>query len=254
MRLLHFNSSGNGFSLTEFVNEIPQYGILSHTWGPDSDEVTYKELVEGTGSGKAGYRKLKFCGDQAKKDQLQYFWVDTCCIDKSSAVELQEAITSMFRWYSEAAKCYVYLADVSTEGFDPAGSVELWEPAFRGSRWFTRGWTLQELIAPLSVEFFSADCRLLGDKKSLRRHIHEITGIPYPALEGSPLSGFSVADRMSWAEKRVTKREEDKAYSLLGIFGVYIPLIYGEGANAFRRLRKEIFADDCKCNPTIQSC
>ena len=184
MRLVHFNSSGDSFSLTEFVNAIPPYGILSQTWGSDSDEVTYKELVEDTGSGKAGYRKLKFCGDQAKKDQLQYFWVDTCCIDKSNAVELQEAITSMFRWYSEAAKCYVYLADVSTEGFDPAASMELWEPAFRGSRWFTRGWTLQELIAPISVEFFSADCKLLGDKKSLQRQIHEITGIPPPVLEG----------------------------------------------------------------------
>jgi len=112
---------------------------------------------------------------------------------------------------------------------------------FRKSKWFTRGWTLQELIASLSVKFFSREGERLGNKASLKHQLREITRIPIKALEGSPLAQFSVEERMSWAEKRVTKREEDKAYSLLGIFNVYVPLIYGEGQqNAFRRLHEEI--------------
>jgi hypothetical protein len=165
------------------------------------------------------------------------------CIDKSNNNELSEAINSMFRWYRGAAKCYVYLLDVSRpalHAIDEFGQLP-WEPAFRKSRWFTRGWTLQELIAPTSVEFFSKEGEQLGNKRSLERHIHEITGIPVKALQGSPLSGFSVTERMLWAEKRETTRKEDKAYSLLGIFDVYMPLIYGEGRdNATKRLREEI--------------
>ena len=123
-------------------------------------------------------------------------------------------------------------------------TFQSWESAFRKSRWFTRGWTLQELIAPPSVEFFSSEGKRLGDKKSLERQIHEITGMAVQALQGRALSEFSVDERLSWAEKRETKREEDKAYSLLGIFDIYMPLIYGEGMdNAFRRLREEI--DKC---------
>src|SRR5947207_2310346 len=116
-----------------------------------------------------------------------------------------------------------------------------WESAFRGSRWFTRGWTLQELLAPVSVEFFSREATRLGDKQSLEQQIHEITGIPVSALQGRPLSDFTVDERMFWAAKRETKREEDKAYALLGIFDVHMPLIYGEGMkNARRRLLNEI--------------
>ena len=243
MRLLK-RINADKFSLTEelFDDNIPRYSILSHTWEADVEEVTFKDMVEGTGKSKPGYNKIRFCGQQAAKDGLQYFWVDTCCIDKSNNTELSEAINSMFRWYRDAAKCYVYLQDVSIS--DPCEDDQLsrsaWEPAFRNSRWFTRGWTLQELIAPPSVEFFSMQCKRLGDKKSLERQIQEITGIPVQALQGNPLSQFSIAERISWATKRVTKRKEDKAYCLLGIFDVYMPLIYGEGEKAFIRLQGEI--------------
>ena len=244
MRLLKRNNTGE-FSLTkDFVSDdIPRYAILSHTWGPDTEEVSFKDMMDGTGKSKPGYDKIRFCGEQARRDGLQYFWIDTCCIDKSSSTELQEAINSMFRWYRDAAKCYVYLADVSRPALDADGkSSQLpWESSFRKSRWFTRGWTLQELVAPASVEFFSKEGEQLGNKRSLERHIHEVTGIPVKALQGSPLSDFSVPERMSWAEKRETTRKEDKAYSLLGIFDVHMPLIYGEGREkAFKRLREEI--------------
>jgi hypothetical protein len=243
MRLLERNN-GSEFSLTQdFGDDIPRYAILSHTWGANTEEVTFRDLMDGTGKSKAGYDKIRFCGEQARRDGLQYFWVDTCCIDKSNNNELSEAINSMFRWYRNAAKCYVYLSDVPRPAFDTNDkSNQLpWESAFRKSRWFSRGWTLQELIAPASVEFFSKDWEQLGNKLSLERHIREITGIPVEALQRSSLSDFSVTERMLWTEKRETTRKEDKAYSLLGIFDVYMPLIYGEGReSAFKRLREEI--------------
>jgi len=184
MRLLKLNDDGD-FSLIEFLgNQIPQYAILSHTWGADNEEVTFKDLVKGTGKSKAGYTKIRFCGKQAANDRLLYFWVDTCCIDKSSSAELSEAINSMFRWYHNAAKCYVYLSDVSIGGSIENGlfSQWAWKAAFQKSRWFTRGWTLQELIAPASVEFFTMEGKRLGDRKSLEQQIHEITGITFTAL------------------------------------------------------------------------
>ncbi|KAN0069133.1 HET domain containing protein [Elaphomyces granulatus] len=246
MRLLKLGNAGE-FSLTTdllVTEDLPRYAILSHTWGPDTEEVSFKDMMDGTSKSKApGYDKIRFCGEQARRDGLQYCWIDTCCIDKSNSTELQEAINSMYRWYSEAARCYVYLADVSRPALtvDGKSSQLAWELSFRKSRWFTRGWTLQELVAPASVEFFSKEGEQLGNKTSLERHIHEATGIPVKALRGSPLSDFSVPERMTWAEKRETTRKEDKAYSLLGIFDVYMPLIYGEGrGNAFKRLRDEI--------------
>jgi hypothetical protein len=177
-----------------------------------------------------------------KNDGLEYVWVDTCCIDKSNNNELSEAINSMFRWYHNAIKCYVYLSDVSTNNHDQSNlSLQSWEQAFRNSRWFTRGWTLQELLAPPSVEFFCSKGNRLGDKRSLEQQIHDITGIAVQALEGTPLSEFSVDERISWARTRQTKREEDRAYSLLGIFNAHMPLIYGEGMeSAFSRLEEEI--------------
>jgi hypothetical protein len=240
MRLLYYNNHGE-FSLTQFFDDIPRYAILSHTWGPE--EVTYKDMMEGNRASKTGFDKIRFCGEQARCDRLQYFWVDICCIDKSSSAELTEAINSMFRWYQNAVKCYVYLSDVSTKKRKASNSSTeyAWEPVFRSSRWFTRGWTLQELIAPTSVEFFSKDLELLGDKRRLERQIHEITGIPLSALRGTPLSHFSIEDRLIWAGTRQTTREEDRAYSMLGICDIYMPLIYSEGEkNAFRRLRKEL--------------
>ena len=245
MRLLLRSETGK-FSFTkEFASDdvIPRYAILSHTWGADNEEVTFEDLTKGTGENKHGYMKIQSCGEQAWKDGLQYFWIDTCCINKANPAELSDAINSMFRWYQTATKCYVYLSDVSITKRKVSEEVsELpWEPAFRGSRWFTRGWTLQELLAPTSVEFFSKEWKRLGDKHSLRQKIHKITRIPELALQGASLSQFSVNERLSWKDGRHTKLEEDRAYSLLGIFGVYIPPIYGEGTGgAFKRLMDEI--------------
>jgi len=178
MRLLYYNGDGD-FSLAEFFKSaIPEYTILSHTW--EEEEVTFKDLQNGTGTKKDGYKKIHFCAEQAKRDGLQYFWVDTCCIDKSNAAELAEAINSMFRWYRMSTKYYVYLPDVSRTAVKTDGLA--WESAFRKSRWFTRGWTLQELIAPRSVEFFCRECKRIDSKSSLEQQIHEITGIPKPAL------------------------------------------------------------------------
>jgi WD40 repeat protein len=236
MRLLKIEANGE-FSLTNDITyPTTPYAILSHTWGEDDEEVTFEDLKDGSARTKSGYKKLQFCGQQAAQDGLQYFWVDTCCINRSRDSELSEAINSMFNWYRKAAICYVYLTDVWTK--DP--SSKLWEGAFRDSRWFTRGWTLQELIAPPLVEFFSLNGNRLGDKKSLESQLYKITGIPVLALRGKPLPDFSFDERVIWAQNRETKREEDLAYSLLGIFGISIPVIYGEGKeNAFRRLNRE---------------
>lgn len=240
MRLLRLEANGE-FSLTnDIANPTTPYAILSHTWGEDNKEVTFKDLKDSSGKTKDGYKKLRFCGQQAARDGLQYFWVDTCCIDKSNSNEISEAINSMFRWYRNAAKCYVYLTDVVTnDRIDLL--LQPWEAAFGNSRWFTRGWTLQELIAPTLVEFFCSNGQRLGDKKSLEQQLHEITGIAVPALQGAALSDFNVNERMSWARDRETKRPEDRAYSLLGIFGIHMPLIYGEGMiHALSRLQLEL--------------
>jgi hypothetical protein len=243
MRLLQ-RKDGDRYSLTEFVGDAtPRYAILSHTWGPDQEEATFADLEQDACTTKAGYRKLQFCADQAAKDGLRYFWVDTCCIDKSSSAELSEAINSMFAWYRDAAQCYVYLPDVSTSSLvSSTPAQQHWNRAFQQSRWFTRGWTLQELVAPVSLEFFSAEGQRLGNRYSLVQELHSVTGISVEALQGSrPLDQLSVDERMSWAGQRKTKREEDAAYSLLGIFDVHMPLIYGEGRRkAFARLQREI--------------
>jgi Heterokaryon incompatibility protein (HET) len=240
MRLLQLGSHGELSLTKDFVNDIPLYAILSHTWSVDEDEVTFHDLETGSGTSKAGYTKLQFCGKQAKKDGLEYFWVDTCCINQTNHAELSEAVASMFRWYRDSQFCYVYLSDVSISNASNNQHQQTWEPAFRKSRWFTRGWTLQELIAPRFVKFFSQEESLLGDKKMLQLEIQEITGVPVTALSGSPLTQFSIEERLRWAAKRSTKRKEDQAYSLLGIFDIFIPLIYGEGDHAFVRLREEI--------------
>ena len=176
MRHLELKNHGE-FNLTKDINNIPPYAILSHTWGADTDEVTFRDLIDGIGKSKAGYDKIRFCGEHARRDGLRYFWVDTCCIDESNSTELSEAINSMFRWYRSAAKCYTYLSDVPRPAFDADDKFNQlpWERAFRKSRWFTRGWTLQELVAPVSAEFFSKDWEQLGNKTSLERYIHEIT-------------------------------------------------------------------------------
>jgi NACHT domain/Heterokaryon incompatibility protein (HET) len=242
MRLLRRTNSGE-FALTKDLvgdDTIPPYAILSHTWGPDAEEgtteVTFEDMTSGTGENKPGYEKIRFCGEQTRQDGLEYFWVDTCCINKANEAELSQAINSMFGWYRNATRCYVYLSDVQDEF-----NLRSWDSEFWRSKWFTRGWTLQELLAPRSVEFFSREHKRLGNKISLKQQIHEITGVPTSALQGSPLSQFRVDERFLWIERRQTKLEEDKVYSLLGIFDVKILLFYGEGAaNAFKRLREVI--------------
>ena len=244
MRLLKYEEDGQ-LTITSFDdNAIPPYAILSHTWGAEAEEVTFADLTKYDGKGKRGYKKIHFCGEQARHDRLQYFWVDTCCIDKTDRVELSQAIRSMFRWYQNATKCYVYLSDVSTRKrkFGDMLTHFTWKPAFRSSRWFTRGWTLQELLAPSIVEFFSQEWEKLGDKMSLKSLISKATGIPYGVLDGAPLSQFSVDERLRWKGDRDTKLEEDIWYSLSGIFNVEIAPAYSEGAaSAFKRLMDEIY-------------
>ncbi|KAF2015679.1 hypothetical protein BU24DRAFT_441264 [Aaosphaeria arxii CBS 175.79] len=242
MRLLH-RLPGDTFELTSVDDDHPPpYAILSHTWAEDQ-EITYEELKAGRGRDKTGFDKIRFCGEQAAVDRLHYFWVDTCCIDTSSYVEHSTAINSMFKWYQRASRCYVYLSDVSVpELVTDASTMRVtWASAFRCSRWFTRGWTLQELLAPPIVEFFSREGKLLGSKISLKHEIYDITGIPLRALGGQSLANFSVEERMRWVALRTTTVKEDIVYCLLGLFGVFLPLIYGEGIpNARRRLKEEI--------------
>ena len=247
MRLLSCTANDD-FELTSFDDESPPpYAILSHTWADSQKEVTYDELVAGVGKDKPGYAKLRFCGERAAADGLKYFWVDTCCINKATNQELDTAINSMFRWYQRAAKCYVFLSDVAVPSSvaNPQLYPITWESAFRNSRWFTRGWTLQELVAPANVEFFSKEGKLLGSKISLEQEVHETTQIPLEVLRGWRLPKISVDERMSlvmsWVVNRKTTIKEDKAYCLLGIFGVFMPLIYGEGEDhAFLRLKEEV--------------
>jgi hypothetical protein len=224
MRLLQYNNDGE-FGLTQFFHDIPPYAILSHTWGLEVEEVTFQDMMDGNGTSKAGFSKIRFCGEQARRDGLNYFWVDTCCIDKSSSAELSEAINSMFSWYKNSAFCYVFIEHKDLVG----------------SKWFTRGWTLQELIAPSNVVFYNSLWNPLGTKKKLQDVITSITGIHPKFLGGTDLETASVAQKMSWAAKRTTTRVEDVAYSLLGIFDINMPLLYGEGrTKAFRRLQEEI--------------
>lgn len=233
MWLVHIDDSGALSLAGPFHDNIPDYATLSHKWL--DDEVTFEDFAKHTAKDKPGYAKLQFCANQARRDSLRHFWIDTCCINRSSDAELTESINSMFRWYSNAKTCYVYLHDV------PSASNG-WEVVFAKSVWFTRGWTLQELLAPRLVEFFACDGHRLGDKKSLNEQIREITGIPISALLGQRLSSFNVNERMQWAATRGTTREEDSAYCLLGIFEVSMPVVYGEGRkNAIHRLEKEIY-------------
>ncbi|KAI8930567.1 hypothetical protein NX059_012177 [Plenodomus lindquistii] len=240
MRLLHFDALGRPV-LTDFRGKtIPPYAILSHRWSDseilieDISNGTYREKIE-------GYQKLKFCAKQAAQDELQYFWIDTCCIDRWNNNERSKAINSMFQWYKNAARCYVFLSDVSASSATEPVQRSDWEASFRASAWFARGWTLQELIAPVSVEFFLREGHRIGDKASLDQLLHDITGIPLAALRNCPLHEFSTSERRLWAENRRTKEEEDIVYCLLGILGVSMPTVYGEGEESARsRLQAEL--------------
>lgn len=216
------------YKLEDFSGRRPlPYAILSHTWG--DGEVSFQDMSSADRLQKQGYAKIETTCKLAREYGLRYAWVDSCCIIKLSSAELSEAINSMFRWYKKAAVCFVYLADLN-------GSTTL-----ARCRWFKRGFTLQELIAPARVEFFDNAWKGIGTKVDLCGPIERITGIPSNVLCGmTDVSQVPVARRMSWAARRRTTRAEDVAYCLLGIFGVNMPLLYGEGPRAFRRLQEEI--------------
>ncbi|KAL6412042.1 hypothetical protein AUP68_04422 [Ilyonectria robusta] len=224
MRLINTTT----FELEEyFGSNIPKYAILSHAWG--NEEVSFQDWANPTRRiAKAGYLKIDSACRRARTDGLDYLWVDTNCIDKSSSAELTEAINSMFSWYRNALVCYAYLEDVP-------------EKSFENSRWFTRGWTLQELLAPNIVEFYDDGWTMLGTKKNLATKISKVTGIEMKYLvERRDFTHVSVATRMNWISHRETTLEEDMAYCMLGIFDINMPLLYGEGRKAFMRLQEEI--------------
>jgi hypothetical protein len=232
MRLLHTTTR----KLHVFFSNIPKYAILSHTW--QKEEISLQELEADSNKDKAGWRKvIKFC-ELASSEGYTFAWIDTCCIDKTSSAELSEAINSMFQWYQSAALCYAYLEDVDHTRLGTAFLGSSVDEPF----WFKRGWTLQELIAPSDVVFFSADWKILGTRISLCGELSCITGITVDILLNPQLlSTTSVARRMSWAANRKTTRAEDIAYCLMGIFDVNMPLLYGEGSSkAFIRLQEEI--------------
>ncbi|KAK8083534.1 HET-domain-containing protein [Apiospora saccharicola] len=273
MRLLNTST----LRLETFTDErsAPPYVILSHTW---EKEITFGDIKNWASSGwleKQGAQKVRQSAEQARLDNLQYIWIDTLCIDKSSSAELSEAINSMFKWYECSAVCYAYLFDITGE----KGS------SIRGCKWLSRGWTLQKLIAPARVRFYNMHWYYIGTRNSLAEDLQSITGIDYVLLHNFEdeddidprclldpmasrpetkiqdiLASISIASRMFWASGRQTTRSEEAAYCLMGLFSVNIPLLYGEGGKAFARLQEEIikvttdtsilvFADMCR-SPT----
>jgi hypothetical protein len=220
--------------IEEFFSEIPPYAILSHTWEVN-EEISYKEMTKGRSKHKKGYNKILKAAETTLKHGLDYIWIDTCCIDKSSSADLTESINSMFKYYADAVICFAYLSDVHLDKGTALGQL-------MSSRWFTRGWTLQELLAPRELTLYSADWGTVGSREEWKEQIAEISDIHFLALSGGAgsLKRFSIAQKMSWAARRITTRTEDMAYSLLGIFDVNMPLLYGEGEKAFIRLQEEI--------------
>ncbi|KAK1758890.1 heterokaryon incompatibility protein-domain-containing protein, partial [Echria macrotheca] len=223
--------------IEEFYGKtIPKYAILSHTWG--RHEISFQAMQSYGARYKRWPRKLSGLCMQAAADGIDYVWIDTCCINKKDLVELSESINSMFTWYQKATVCYVYLADVQLESGGKTGTN--WR-AFRRSRWFTRGWTLQELLAPDQMKFYDSEWTFFGTKRELSAKLQAITNIPRSFILGAtPVSEASVAQRFSWVASRETTRVEDMAYCLLGLFNVNMPMIYGEGEKAFVRLQHEI--------------
>ncbi|KAI0702614.1 heterokaryon incompatibility protein-domain-containing protein [Earliella scabrosa] len=226
------------------------YAILSHVW--DQEDQSFQDLQrihaehgESTDLvASAVSRKIRAFCKVAEDHCYKWAWIDTCCIDKTSSAELSEAINSMFRYYSLSLVCYAYLADVAD--FDPSDPDPTLSGSsgFHGSVWHTRGWTLQELIAPQTVLFLSRNWDPIGSKAELADQLEQITGIPAPILRlDQPFAEASIAQRMSWAANRKTTRVEDEAYCLLGLFGINMPTLYGEGRNAFRRLQEEIMRE-----------
>lgn len=226
----------------------PSYAILSHRW-VDGNEVTFEDMQRPHRQWMPAWPKITMCCQQALADGLDYVWVDTCCIDKNSSAELSEAINSMYMWYSQADRCYAYLNDVVCELYDQL-HVSSWDQALMpadmvekiiASMWFTRAWTLQELIAPAQVIFYDTMFRRLGSKADFALEIEQAFAIPAEVLTNPQrLWEYPSAVRMSWAARRRATRTEDIAYSLFGLFGVNLPLLYGEGTRSFLRLQEEI--------------
>ncbi|KAI6109092.1 heterokaryon incompatibility protein-domain-containing protein, partial [Pisolithus thermaeus] len=236
--------------LKELDDTTTSYAIVSHRW---EEEVKFEEMIglmmmkkeERTEvKRRRGYRKIVKSCERAAKDGYKWLWIDTCCIDKRSSAELSEAINSMYRWYQNAKICYVYLSDVGESTFPIKRDDDKFPQSNGWPEWFARGWTLQELIAPKEVEFFNEGWALIGNKRRLAPTLQVITEIPCEVLTGG-LAGkcLSVAQIMSWAADRETTRVEDRAYSLMGLFGVNMPMLYGEGRKAFRRLQLEIIRE-----------
>ncbi len=231
------------------------YAILSHVWTkegegpPEQSFEDIKKILKPSTRFKPWLskrqrdaippklsEKIRQCCAVAREHGFDSVWVDSCCIDKASSSELSEAINSMFNWYQHAKVCYAYLHDVDDEDDPRAPGSQ-----FRRSRWFSRGWTLQELIAPRVLVFLSKSWRVLGTKAMFATVIEQVTGIDHAILtHEASLDSVSVARRLSWASQRQTTREEDEAYSLMGILGVHLPAIYGEGRFAFIRLQEEV--------------
>ena len=219
------------------------YVIISHVWLDREivfeDMPRFGEMI--TSSKRLSAAKISGACKIVLRhynSDVKHLWLDTVCIDKKNLTELSMAINSMYKWYRQAKVCFVYLQDFPSKDVD----------VFTKSRWFTRGWTLQELVAPEQVIFFDRDWKVIGDKKSLQKDLSartRITGMFL--LQTSNISKASIAQRMSWFSGRRTTVEEDAAYCLLGIYGVNMPLLYGEGRErAFRRLQEEImrYSDD----------
>lgn len=232
MRLLNTKT----LQLEDFLTDIPKYAILSHTWG--NQEVTFQDIQNlEVAKRKAGFSKVYKACERACNYSFEWIWIDSCCINKESSAELSEAINSMYQYYEDAGVCYAYLCDASRED-DPRYSKFM----LQGCRWFKRGWTLQELLAPSFVVFLDKHWAEIGTRWSLRDAISAITSIPSHVFEDAGvMEKISIAQKMSWAALRETTRPEDQAYCLMGLFGVSMSPIYGEGsAKAFMRLQQEI--------------
>ncbi|KAI6097099.1 heterokaryon incompatibility protein-domain-containing protein, partial [Pisolithus croceorrhizus] len=233
--------------IKELNDKTRSYAILSHRW---EIEVTYEEMTglmkldkwkKDEVRNRRGYQKIIKSCEQAMKDGHKWLWIDTCCIDKRSSAELSEAINSMYRWYQDARVCYAYLNDLDESTFPTERKFETFDKSYGWPEWFMRGWTLQELIAPKQIEFFNKGWAPIGNKRHLAPVLENITKIPCGVLrDGLAGKRLSVAQIMSWAADRKTTRVEDRAYSLMGLFEVNMPMVYGEGKKAFQRLQLKI--------------
>ncbi|KAF5254483.1 hypothetical protein FANTH_741 [Fusarium anthophilum] len=263
MRLLQ-TKSYELFEASDVPAPSPSYAILSHTWISSKDEITYQDMKTRTGDIKnnvykqKGWSKLKNYCDRAFKDGWDWAWMDTCCIDKTNPADTQEAINAMFRWYQNAGVCYAHLSDVDFSissqilslpedtGLDSSMNSlrTAAKEKFIDAKWFTRGWTLQELLAPHYLIFVDREWRHMGTRESWALEIEEASNIEarhLNAFNPTDFASCSTAMRFSWASGRETTVEEDESYSLLGLFGISLPLIYGEGGRqAFNRLQRQL--------------